>query len=122
MVHSKTSLKKDDQNAQRGHMPITLGEYFPKRFLKKDQIENVNMTSSIEIEDKDATKEVEVLAKPTKDNGSSVELDLFSLESIIHSLFELPQEARRLLVYVLQECDEKIVLLKNLFQRVVVQK
>ncbi|KAL3529081.1 hypothetical protein ACH5RR_008403 [Cinchona calisaya] len=80
MVHSKTSLKKDDQNAQRGHMPITLGEYFPKGFLKEDQIENINMTSSIEIEDKDVTKEVEVLAKPTKDNGSSVELDLFSLE------------------------------------------
>ncbi|KAL3527650.1 hypothetical protein ACH5RR_012306 [Cinchona calisaya] len=105
MVHSKTSLKKGDQNAQRGYMPITLGEYFPNRFLKEDQKENVNMTSSIEIEDKDVTKEVEVLAKLTKDNGSSVELDLFSLESIIHSLFELPQEARRLLVYVLQECD-----------------
>ncbi|KAL3520285.1 hypothetical protein ACH5RR_018434 [Cinchona calisaya] len=105
MVRSKTSLKKGDQNAQRGHIPITPGEYFPKGFLKEDQIENVNMTSSIEIEDKDVTKEVEVLAKPTKDNGSSVELDLFSLESIIHSLFELPQEARRFLVGVLQECD-----------------
>ncbi|KAL3503791.1 hypothetical protein ACH5RR_033632 [Cinchona calisaya] len=105
MVRSKTSLKKGDQNAQRGHMLITLGEYFPKGFLREDQIENVNMTSSIEIEDKDVTKEVEILAKPTKDNGSFVELDLSSLESIIHSLFELPQELRRLLVDVLQECD-----------------
>ncbi|KAL3516285.1 hypothetical protein ACH5RR_023187 [Cinchona calisaya] len=105
MVRSKTSLKKGDQNAQRGHMPITLAEYFPKVFLKEDQVENANMTSSIEIEGKDVTKEVEVLAKPTKDNASSVELDLSSLESIIHSLFELSQEVRRLLIDVLQECD-----------------
>ncbi|KAL3519884.1 hypothetical protein ACH5RR_018033 [Cinchona calisaya] len=107
MVRRKISLKKGDQNAQRWRMPITLGEYFPKGFLREDQIENVNMTSLIEIEDKDVTKEVEILAKPTKDNGSSVELDLSSLESIIHSLFELPQEARRLLVDVLQECDDR---------------
>ncbi|KAL3519880.1 hypothetical protein ACH5RR_018029 [Cinchona calisaya] len=109
MVRSKISLKKGDQNAQRRSMPITLGEYFPKGFLREDQIENVNMTSSIEIEDKDVTKEVEILAKPTKDNGSSVELDLSSLKSIIHRLFELPQEARRLLVDVLQNCDELYV-------------
>ncbi|KAL3524920.1 hypothetical protein ACH5RR_013292 [Cinchona calisaya] len=65
------------------------------------------MTSSIEIEDKDVTEEVEILAKPTKDDGSSVELDPSSLESIIHSLFELPQEARHLFVDVLQEWDDK---------------
>ncbi|KAL3520562.1 hypothetical protein ACH5RR_018711 [Cinchona calisaya] len=65
------------------------------------------MTSSIEIEDKDVTKEFEILAKPTKDNGSSVEFDLSSLESIIHRLFKLLQEVRRLLVDVLQECDGK---------------
>ncbi|KAL3515846.1 hypothetical protein ACH5RR_022748 [Cinchona calisaya] len=76
MVRSKTSLKKGDQNGQGGHMPITLGEYFPKGFLREDQIENINMTSSIEIEDKDVTKEVEILVKLTKDNGSSIELDL----------------------------------------------
>ncbi|KAL3516475.1 hypothetical protein ACH5RR_023377 [Cinchona calisaya] len=105
MVRSKTSLKKGDQNAQRGRMPISLREYFSKGFLMEDQIENVNMMSSIEIEGKDVTKEVEGLAKPTKDNGSSVELDLSSLESIIHSLFKLLQKAMRLLVDVLQECD-----------------
>ncbi|KAL3524740.1 hypothetical protein ACH5RR_013112 [Cinchona calisaya] len=86
MVRSKISLKKGDQNAQRGRMPIILGEYFPKGFLREDQIENVNMTSSIEIENKDVTNEVEILAKSTKDSGSSVELDLSSLESIIHIL------------------------------------
>ncbi|KAL3499773.1 hypothetical protein ACH5RR_038866 [Cinchona calisaya] len=92
MVRSKTSLKKGDQNGQRGRMLITLEEYFSKGFLREDQIVNVNMTSSIEIEDKDVTKELEILAKPTKDNGgSSVKLDLSSLESIIHSLFELSQ-------------------------------
>ncbi|KAL3502974.1 hypothetical protein ACH5RR_037423 [Cinchona calisaya] len=107
MVHSKTSLKKGDQNAHRGRMPITLGEYFPKGFLREDQIEIVNMTSSIEIEDKVVTKEVEILAKSTKDSGYSMELDLSSLESIIHSLFELLQEARHLLVDVLQECEGK---------------
>ncbi|KAL3516679.1 hypothetical protein ACH5RR_023581 [Cinchona calisaya] len=74
-------------------------------FFREDQVESVNMTSSIEIEDNDATEDVEILAKPTKDNGSFVELDLSSLESIIHSLFELSQEARHLLVDVLQECD-----------------
>ncbi|KAL3522651.1 hypothetical protein ACH5RR_015485 [Cinchona calisaya] len=58
----------------------------------EDQVNNANMTSSIEIEDKDATGEVEVLAQPTKDNDSSMELDLSLRESIIHSLFELPQE------------------------------
>ncbi|KAL3529401.1 hypothetical protein ACH5RR_008723 [Cinchona calisaya] len=88
-------------------MPITLGEYIPKGFLRKDQVENVNMTSSIEIEDKDVTEEVEILAKPAKDNGSSVELDLSSLESIIHNLLEIPQEARHLLVDIIQECDGK---------------
>ncbi|KAL3513090.1 hypothetical protein ACH5RR_025807 [Cinchona calisaya] len=107
MARIKTSLKKGDLNTQRERMPITLGEYFPKRFLRENQVENVNMTSSIEIEDKDVNEEVEILAKPTKDNGFSVELDLSSLESIIHSLFELLQEARRLLVNILQECDGK---------------
>ncbi|KAL3524938.1 hypothetical protein ACH5RR_013310 [Cinchona calisaya] len=107
MVRIKTSLKKGDQNTQRERMLITLGECFPKEFLREDQVENVNMMSSIEIEDKDVIEEVELLAKPTKDNGSSMELDLSSLKSIIRSLFELPQEARRLLVDVLQECDDK---------------
>ncbi|KAL3502247.1 hypothetical protein ACH5RR_036696 [Cinchona calisaya] len=107
MVRTKNSLKKSYQNTQRWHMPVILGEYFPKRFLREDQVENVNMASSIEIEDKDATEEVEILAKPTKDNGFFVELDLSLLESIIHSLFKLPQETRRLLVDVLQECDVK---------------
>ncbi|KAL3534924.1 hypothetical protein ACH5RR_003385 [Cinchona calisaya] len=105
MVRTRTSLKQD-QNTQTWRMPITLGEYFPKGFLREDQVENVNMTSSIEIEDKDATEEVEIPAKPTNDNGSSVELDLSSLESIIHSLFKLLQKARRLLIDVLQECDD----------------
>ncbi|KAL3510890.1 hypothetical protein ACH5RR_030291 [Cinchona calisaya] len=107
MVRTKTSSKKGDQNTQRGCMPITLEEYFPKRFLREDQVENVNMISSIEIEDKDVTEEVEILAKLTKDNGPYVELDLSSLESIIHSLFKLLQETRHLLVDILQECDGK---------------
>ncbi|KAL3510368.1 hypothetical protein ACH5RR_029769 [Cinchona calisaya] len=107
MVCTKTSLKKGGQNTQRWCMLVTLGEYIPKRFLREDQVENVNMTSSIEIEDKDVTEEVKIPTKPTKDNGFSVESDLSSPESIIHSLFELLQEARHLLVDVLQECDGK---------------
>ncbi|KAL3509748.1 hypothetical protein ACH5RR_029149 [Cinchona calisaya] len=105
MVRTKTSLKKSVQNTQRCNMPVTLEIYFPKGFLREDQVENANMTTSMEIEDKDATGEVEVLAKPTKENSSFVELNLSLLQSIIHNLFELTQLASQLLVDVLQECD-----------------
>ncbi|KAL3510464.1 hypothetical protein ACH5RR_029865 [Cinchona calisaya] len=78
-----------------------------ERIFKEYRIENVNMTSSIQIEGNGVVEEVDVLEKPTKDSDSSVILKLSLLESTIHNLFKLLQEARCLLVYVLQECYGK---------------
>ncbi|KAL3528063.1 hypothetical protein ACH5RR_012719 [Cinchona calisaya] len=106
-VKAEASFKKNDRDSQKWCIPVTLGEYFPKGFLREDQVENVNMIFSIEVEDKDVTEQVDVHAKLTKNSDLFMEWELPTLESIIHDLFELPQEARHLLVDILQECDGK---------------
>ncbi|KAL3537565.1 hypothetical protein ACH5RR_000931 [Cinchona calisaya] len=88
-------------------MLVMLGEYLPRGFLNEYHVEDVNMTSLTEIKDNDVIEEANVLAKLTKNRAFSMELELSFLESIIHDLFKLPQEARCLLVDVLQECYGK---------------